>query len=78
MPTGKQILEAEDDSELSVVAENLGRNKSKTVYQECPIDHEKFPSRRFSDWKLWVKHYESVVKANGLFNMQTLRPLLLA
>ena len=62
----KLKLEAEDDSEGSDVAENLCRSKSRTVYQECPIKPEKFPGEFFNRWELWVKHYKSVVKANGM------------
>ena len=68
----KLKMEAEDDSEGSDVAENLCRSKSRTVYQECPIKSEKFPGKCFKCWELWVKHYKSVVKANGWSDMQSI------
>ena len=71
----KLKLEAEDDSEGSDVAENFCRSKSKTVYQECPIKPEKFPGKIFNRWELWVKHYKSVVKANGWSDMQAIEAL---
>ena len=55
----KLKMEAKDDSEESDVAENFCRNKSRAVYQECPIKPEKFPSNCFHRWELWVKHYKS-------------------
>ena len=71
----KLKLKAEDDSEESDVAENLCRSKSKTVYQECPIKPEKFPGKSFNRWELWVKHYKSVVKADGWSDMQAIEAL---
>ena len=71
----KLKMEAEDDSEGSDVAENFCRSKSKTVYQECPIKPEKFPGNCFNRWELWVKHYKSVVKANGWSDMQAIEAL---
>ena len=71
----KLKLEAEDDSEESDVAENICRRKSRTVYQECPIKPEKFPGTFFSRWEQWVKHYKSVVKANGWSDMQAIEAL---
>ena len=68
-------MEAEDDSEESHVAENSCRSKSRTVYQECPIKPEKFPGKNFSRWELWVKHYKSVVKANGWSDMPAIEAL---
>ena len=62
-------MQAEDDSEDADVAENLSRSKSRTVNQECLIRPEKFPGDVFDRWELWVKHYKSVVKANGLSDM---------
>ena len=71
----KLKLEAEDDSEESDVAENFCRSKSRTVYQECPIKPEKFPGNCFNRWELWVKHYKSVVKANGWSDEQAIEAL---
>ena len=71
----KLKLEAEDDSEGSDVAENFCRNKSRAVYQECPIKPEKFPGKCFNRWELWVKHYKSEVKANGWSDMQAIEAL---
>ena len=71
----KLKLEAEDDSEESDVAENVCRSKSRTVYQKCPIKPEKFPGNCFSRWELWVKHYKSVVKANGWSDEQAIEAI---
>ena len=71
----KLKMEAEDDSEESDVAENLCRSKSTAVYQECPIKPEKLPGVFFNRWELWVKHYKSVVKANGWSDMQAIESL---
>ena len=71
----KLKLEAEDDSEESDVAENFCRSKSRTVEQECPIKPEKFPGNCFNRWELWVKHYKSVVKANGWSDAQAIEAL---
>ena len=71
----KLKMEAEDDSEESDVTENLCRSKCREVYQESPIKLEKFPGKFFSRWVLWVKHYKSVVKANGWSNMQAIEAL---
>ena len=71
----KLKLEAEDDSEESDVAENFSRSKSRPIYQECPIKPEKFPGNCFNRWELWVKHYKSVVKANGWSDMQAIEAL---
>ena len=68
-------LETEDDSEKSDVAENSCRSKSRAVYQECPIKPEKFPGMFFNRWELWVKHYKSVVKANGWSDEQAIEAL---
>ena len=68
-------LEAEDDSEVSDVGENLCRSKSRAIYQECPIKPEKIPGNFFNRWELWVKHYKSVVKANGWSDMQAIEAL---
>ena len=71
----KLKLEAEDDSEESDVAEKFCRSKSKTVHQECPIKPEKFPGKCFNRWELRVKHYKSVVKANGWSDEQEIEAL---
>ena len=68
-------MESEDDSEESDVAENLCRSKSRTVYQECPIKPKKFPGTFFSRWELCVKHYKSVVEANGWSDEQAIEAL---
>ena len=68
-------LEAEDDSEESDVAENSCRSKSRTVYQECPIEPEKFPGNCFNCWELWVKHYKSIVKVNRWSDAQAIEAL---
>ena len=71
----KLKLVAEDDSEGSDVAENICRRKSGAVYQECPIKPEKLPGKNLSRWELWVKHYKSVVEANGWSDMQAIEAL---
>ena len=72
----KLKMEAEDDSEESDVAENFCPSKSRAIYQECPIKPDKFPGKCFNRWELWVKHYKSVVKANGWSDMQAIEALL--
>ena len=62
--------EAGNESEESDVCENLYRSKSRAVYQDFPIKPEKLSGKFFSRWELWVKHYKSVVKANGWSIMQ--------
>ena len=71
----KLKMEAEIDSEESDVAENLCRSKTRAIYQECPIKPEKTPGKCFNRWELWVKHYKSVVKANGWSDEQTIEAL---
>ena len=71
----KLKMETEDDSEESDVAENFCRSKSRAIYQEFPIKPEKFPGKCFNRWELWVKHYKSVVKANGWSDMQAIEAL---
>ena len=71
----KLKMGAEGDSEESDVAENFCRSKSTAVYQECPIKPEKFPGTFFNRWELWVKHFKSVVKANGWSDMQAIEAL---
>ena len=71
----KLKMGAEGDSEESDVAENFCRSKSTAVYQECPIEPEKFPGTFFNRWELWVKHFKSVVKANGWSDMQAIEAL---
>ena len=71
----KLKMEAEDDSEESDVAENFCQSKSRAIYQECPIKPEKFPGKCFNRWELWVKHYKSIVKANGWSDMQAIKAL---
>ena len=69
-------MEADDNSERSDLAENLCRSKSKVVYHESPIKLEKFPGKFFIPWEMWVKHYKSVVKANGWSDMQAIEAFL--
>ena len=68
-------MEAEGDSEESDVAENSCRSKSRAINRECPIKPEKFPGKFFNRWELWVKHYKSVVKANGWSDEQAIEAL---
>ena len=68
-------MEAEDDSEGADVAENFCGSKSTAIYQECPIKPENFPAKVFIRWELWVKYYESVVRANGWSDMQAIEAL---
>ena len=71
----KLKMAEEDDSEESYIAEKFCRSKSRAVYQECPIKSKKVPSKNFSRWELWVKHYKSVVKTNGWSDMQAIEAL---
>ena len=71
----KLKMEADDDLEKSDVAENFCRSKSTAVYQECPIKPENFLGTIFNSWEQWVKHYKSVVKANGWSDMQAIEAL---
>ena len=71
----KVKMEAEDDSDESDIAEKFCRSKYRAVYQECPIKPEKLPGRFFNRWELWVKHYKSLVKANGWSDMQAIEAL---
>ena len=68
----KLKIEAEDDSEGSDVAENFCRSKPRALYQEFPIKPETFSTKIFNRWKLWVKYYKSVVKANGWSDMEAI------
>ena len=40
-----------------------------------PINTEIFPGMFFNRWELWVKHYKSVVKANGWSDMRAIEAL---
>ena len=71
----KLKMESEDDSEKSDVEEKFCRSKPRAIYEECPIKPEKFPGKCFNCWDLWVKHYKSVVKANGWSDMQAIEAL---
>jgi len=71
----KLEMEAEDDSEESDVAKNFCRIKSRALYQESPIKAEKIPGKLFNRWELWVRHYKSVVKANGWSDMQAIEAI---
>ena len=71
----KLIIEAEDDSEESDVAEIFCRCKSRAVYQDCRIKPEKFTGKCFNRSELWVKPYKSVIKANGWSDMQAIEAL---
>ena len=68
-------LKLEAEEEESDVAEHFCRSKSTAVYQECTIKPEKFPGMFFNRWDLWVKHYKSVVRANGWSDMQAIEAL---
>ena len=65
------------DSDESIFAEPLGVRqwKTKAVYEKSPIKPEKFPGKDFNRWELWVKHYKSVAKANGLTDQQAIAVL---
>ena len=71
----KLKMEAEDDTDESEVAEKFCRSKTRAIYQECPIKPEIFPGKCFNRWELWVKHYKSVVKANGWCDEQAIEAL---
>ena len=71
----EKLKMGEDYSEKSDVAENFCRSKSRAIYQECPIKPEKFPGKIFNRCELWIKHYKSVVKANGWSDMQAIEAL---
>ena len=45
------------------------------MYQECPIEPQKYPGKCFNRWELWVKHYKSVVKGNRWPDMQAIEAL---
>ena len=65
------------DSDESIFAEPLGvwQRKTKAVYEKSPIKPEKFPGEDFNRWELWVKHYNSVAKANGWRDQQAIAAL---
>ena len=53
----------------------MSSGKTKAVYQKSPNKPEKFPGKDFNRWELWVKHYKSVVKANGWNDRQAIAAL---
>ena len=63
--------EAEGDSEET----DFCGSRSGAIYQESPIKPEKIPGKFFDRWELWVKHYKSVIKANGWSDMQAIEAL---
>ena len=65
------------DSDECIFAEPLGarQRQTKAVYKKSPIKPEKFPGKDFNGWKLWVKHYKSVSKANGWTDQQAIAAL---
>ena len=75
-----KLLRADDDSNSddSTLTEVAGerRKKSKAVYEKSPIKPERFPGKDFKRWELWVKHYNSVAKANGWSDQQAIAALL--
>ena len=76
---GKKKCSSKSDSLFSLsdsgrTAHRCG-SKSGAVYQECPIKPEKFPRNFFNLWELWVKHYKSVMNANGWSDMQLIEAL---
>ena len=74
-----KLLRAEEDSnsDNSTLAEVAGerRKKSKAVYEKSRIKPERFPGKDFNRWELWVKHCESVAKANGWSDQQAIAAL---
>ena len=68
-------LEAGYDSDESLSCYPGSSGKTKAVYQKSPIKPEKFPGKDFNRWELWVKHYKSVVKANGWNDRQAIAAL---
>ena len=58
-------FEEELDSDDSMVLENESRKRQKPLYEKSPIKPEKFPSKDYTRWKNWVKHFKEVAKANG-------------
>ena len=67
--------EAGYDSDESLSCYPVSSVKTKAVYQKTPIKPEKFPGKDFNRWELWVKHYKSVVKANGWSDRQAIAAL---
>ena len=68
-------LEAGYDSDESLLCYPVSGGKTKAVYQKLPIKPGKFPGKDFNRWELWVKHYKSVVKANGWKDRQAIAAL---
>ena len=58
-------FEEELDSDDSMVLENESRKRQKPLYEKSSIKPEKFPSKEFTRWENWVKHFKAVAKANG-------------
>ena len=63
-------FEEELDSDDSKVLENESRKRQKPLYEKSPIKTEKFPSKDYTRWENWVKHFKSVAKANGCNDSQ--------
>ena len=58
-------IEADLDSDDSMVLENESKRRQKPLYEKSPIKPEKFPSKDYNRWENWVKHFKAVAKANG-------------
>ena len=58
-------IEADLDSDDSMVLENESRKRQKPLYEKSPIKPEKFPGKDYNRWENWVKHFKAVAKANG-------------
>ena len=74
-----KLLRADDNSNsnyspLTEVASER-RKKSKVVFGKSPIKPERFPGIYYNRWQLWVNHYNSVAKANGWSDQQTIAAL---
>ena len=67
--------EAGYDLDESLSCYPVSSGKTEAVYQKSPIKPEKFPGKDFIRWELWVKHYKSVVKANGWNDRQAFAAL---
>ena len=69
-------LETGYDSDEYAIDTVQGQGVKKAVYRSSPIKPEKFPGKDFNRWELWVKHFCSVVKANGWSDKQAIAALL--
>ena len=74
-----KLLRADDDSNSddSTLTEVAGERskKSKAVCEKSPIKPKRFPGKDFKRWKLWVKYYKSVAKANWWSDQQAVAAL---